>query len=128
MKLIVRILLLSLLFQSFQCDENKETMSPITSENLNNKKEEIITYINSFSCTSDSACEYIAFGAKPCGGPWEFLVYPNTINQTTLETMVNNYYEMNLQFNSQTNAISDCMVVAPPTSIDCVGGVCTIID
>lgn len=70
----------------------------------------------------------IAFGAKPCGGPREYLVFPNTVNLTTLETMVDGYYELDNQYNIQTGAVSDCMVVSPPNNIACIEGVCTIID
>ena len=128
MKTIIRILLLSILLQSFQCDENESNVSEITPEQLIEKKQEILDYINSFSCTNTSNCNYIAFGAKPCGGPREFLVFPNTVNQTTLENLVNEYYEMDRQYNIQTGAVSDCMVVSPPNNIDCINGDCTIID
>ena len=120
-------MLLSIVFQSFQCEENENT-SNSTSLQLEEKKQEILDYIQSFSCTDASGCNYIAFGAKPCGGPREYLVYPNTVNQNTLENLVNEYYEMDNQHNIQTGAISDCMVVLPPNAVDCVAGVCTIVD
>lgn len=128
MKYIVRIFLFSLILQSFQCDDDVTTNGTITTEMLSQKKQEILAYISSFSCAEASACLSIPFGAKPCGGPNEYLVYPNTVNQTTLETMVNEYYEMENTYNIETNAVSDCMAVAPPNTIDCVNGVCTIIN
>jgi hypothetical protein len=73
-------------------------------------------------------CNYIAFGSKPCGGPLSYLVFSNSVNLNKLQEMVKNYNEMNKQYNIQTNAISDCMVVLPPTEIKCVNGVCTIIN
>jgi hypothetical protein len=128
MKIIIRILLVSILLLSFQCDENESNVTEITPEQLIEKKQDILDYINSFSCTNTSSCNYIAFGAKPCGGPREFLTFPNTVNQTTLENLVDKYYEMDHQYNIQTGAISDCMVVSPPNNIDCIDGDCTIID
>ena len=92
------------------------------------KKQEILDYINSFSCAEASGCNSIAFGAKPCGGPREFLVYPNTVDQVTLQNLVDEYYDMDNEYNIQTGAVSDCMVVSPPNNIDCINGVCTIID
>ena len=92
------------------------------------KKLEILNYIQSFSCANATGCLYIAFGAKPCGGPREYLVYPNTVDQTTLEILVTEYYEMDNEYNLQTGAVSDCMVVSPPNNIDCINGVCTIIN
>ena len=80
------------------------------------------------SCANATECLSIAFGAKPCGGPREYLAYPNTVDQTTLETLVSEYYEMDHQYNIEIGAISDCMVVNPPNTINCVNGVCTIIN
>lgn len=125
MKYLIRIALLFVLLPSFQCDEDDNRTTP---ELLAEKKQEILNYIQSFSCANATGCLSIAFGAKPCGGPREYLVYPNTVDQTTLEIMVNEYYEMDHQYNIETGAISDCMVVSPPNNVNCVYGVCTIID
>jgi hypothetical protein len=126
MKHFFRILLLILLLPSFQCDHNENTRT--TPELLDEKKQEILNYIQSFSCANATGCLSIAFGAKPCGGPREYLVYPNTVNQSVLENMVNEYFEMDQEYNIETGAISDCMLVGPPNTIGCVNGVCTIID
>lgn len=128
MKATIKILLLSLILQSFQCEENELNTSIITPEQLSQKKQEVLDYINSFACNSTSSCNYIAFGAKPCGGPREYLVFPNSINQNTLQRLVDEYYEMEHQYNIQTNAVSDCMIVNPPINIDCIDGNCLILN
>ena len=128
MKFILKIILLAFVLQSMQCEEDNVIYDDITQEQLNIKKQEILNYIATFSCADASSCNSIAFGAKPCGGPREYLVYPNTVNQTTLETLVNEYHEMDSAFNTQTGAVSDCMVVGPPNTVGCVNGVCTILD
>jgi hypothetical protein len=126
MKHFVRIGILALLLPSFQCDDTENNRT--TPQLLTEKKQEIVNYIQSFSCANATGCLSIAFGAKPCGGPREYLVYPNTVNQTVLENMVNDYYEMDQQYNIETGAISDCMLVSPPNTVGCVNGSCTIID
>ncbi len=126
MKYFSKLVLLFIVLQSFQCDDDNVTN--ITPEQLEEKKQEILDYIASFSCENASGCNSIAFGAKPCGGPREYLVYPNSVNQSDLEVLVEEYYVMDNQYNIQTNAVSDCMVVGPPNTIDCVNGVCTIIN
>lgn len=126
MKYVIKMCMLLVLLQSFQC-ENSNDSSTITPEQLEQKKQEILDYIATFSCENANGCRSIAFGSKPCGGPREYLVYPNTANQNILETMVNDYNQMENQHNIQTNAISDCMAVMPPNEIGCVNGVCTII-
>jgi len=125
MKYFIRIALLFILLPSFQCDEEDNRITP---EMLAEKKQEILNYINSFSCANATECLSIAFGAKPCGGPREYLAYPNTVDQTTLETLVSEYYEMDHQYNIEIGAVSDCMLVNPPNTINCVNGVCTIIN
>ena len=125
MNYLIRIALLFVLLPSFQCDEEDNRTTP---EILAQKKQEILNYIQSYSCSNATYCLYIAFGAKPCGGPREYLVYPNTVDQNTLETLVTEYYEMDHQYNIEIGAISDCMVVNPPNTINCVNGVCTIMN
>lgn len=127
MKWFFKILALSLLLQSFQCSDTNESSDIITQAQLETKKQEIQNYINSFSCSESGGCNYIAFGSKPCGGPWSYLVFSNSVNLIKLQEMVKNYNEMNRLYNIQTNAMSDCMAVAPPTEVKCVNGVCTII-
>jgi hypothetical protein len=128
MKWFFKILALSLLLQSFQCSDTNESPDLITSAQLETKKQEINTYINSFSCSESVGCNYIAFGSKPCGGPRTYLVFSNNVNLIHLKDLVTKYNEMDNLHNIQTNAISDCSVPLPPSEIKCVNGVCTIIN
>jgi len=127
MKWFFKILVLSILLQSFQCTDSNESDDLITSAQLETKKQEIQNYINSFSCSESLGCGFIAFGSKPCGGPRTYLLFSNKVDQSKLQKMVNEYNEMDELYNIQTNAISDCMYVSPPTEVKCVNGVCTII-
>jgi len=127
MKRFFKIVLLAIVLQSFQCSDSNEADDSITASQLETKKQEIQNYINSFSCSESLGCGFIALGSKPCGGPWSYLVFPNSVNLPKLQEMVKAYNEMNRLYNIQTNAVSDCMVVAPPTEVKCVNGVCTII-
>ena len=127
MKLFVRLSFFIFLLSSFQCDKN-ETAQQITPNQLEQKKAQIVAYIDSFSCENATACKSIAFGAKPCGGPRTFLIYPNSVDQNTLEQLVAEYYQLDNQYNIQTGAMSDCMVISPPNNIGCVNGKCKILD
>jgi hypothetical protein len=126
MKWFFKILVLSVLLQSFQCTDSNESDDLITSAQLETKKQEIQNYINGFSCSESVGCGFIAFGSKPCGGPKSYLLFSNKIDQSKLQKMVKEYNEMDELYNIQTNAISDCMYVTPPTEVKCVNGVCTI--
>ncbi|CAN1541426.1 hypothetical protein MCEGE10_01779 [Flavobacteriaceae bacterium] len=127
MKALIKILLFSFILLSINCT-SKQDDSSITLEQLEAKKTVIENYINSFSCSENLGCNYIAFGSKPCGGPRKYLVFSNTINLQQLQTMVTEYNEMDHLRNIQTNAVSDCSVPLPPNEIGCVNGVCTIIN
>ena len=126
MKNIFKLLALFVLLTSMQCDDDKP--QGITQEMLNSKKQDVLNYISEFSCTDASTCSYIAFGAKPCGGPREYLSFPTSIDLQTLQTLVDEYYEMDNAYNIQTGAVSDCALVGPPNTLDCVNGDCIIID
>ena len=108
---------------AFQCSENNDAN---LSDELTEKKQEIVDYINSFDCTE--SCSYIAFGSKPCGGPREYLLFSNNVNLGQLQQMVAEYNEMDHQNNIQTNAISDCAVELPPNAVDCLNGDCVVIN
>lgn len=123
MKTLFKIFVLLVAFLSFQCSDSNDEV--ITQPMLDAKKAEIINYINSFDCSG--SCNYIAFGSKPCGGPKEYLPFPSSVNLTQLQQMVSEYNEMDHQYNIQTNAISDCAVVLPPTTVECVNGDCVVI-
>ncbi|SHI91608.1 hypothetical protein [Flavobacterium haoranii] len=127
MKKIVPFILILIALQSFQC-ENDNQNDVITEEMLNNKRTEITNYIGQFSCSATSTCNFIALGSKPCGGPREYLVYSNNVDQNELQQLVSEYYTMDSTRNVQTNAISDCSIVMPPENINCIDGVCTIIN
>jgi len=127
MKWFFKILVLSILLQSFQCTDSNESSDLITSAQLEAKNQEIQNYINSFSCSESVGCGFIAFGSKPCGGPRTYLLFSNSINLTKLQEMVKIYNEMDELYNIQTGAVSDCMFVLPPTEVKCVNGICTII-
>jgi hypothetical protein len=127
MKWLFKIIVLLILLQSFQCTDSNESSSGITAAQLDAKKQEIQNYINSFSCSENVGCGFIAYGSKPCGGPRTYLLFSNSVNLTKLQEMVKTYNEMDKLHNIQTNAMSDCMPVVPPTAVKCVNGVCTII-
>lgn len=128
MRNITKILLLLLVILSLGCSNNTSESDNITVEQLAAKKTAVENYINTFTCSENSGCGYIAFGSKPCGGPRIYLVFSNTINLLQLQTMVAEYNEIDQLRNIQTSAVSDCSVPSPPNEILCVNGVSTIIN
>jgi hypothetical protein len=128
MKKLITLLVLIVVALSIQCSssDNSQSNDIITQQMLDAKKAEVMTLINNSSCTG--SCNYIAFGSKPCGGPREYLLFSNAVNLVQLQLLVTQYNEMEHQFNIQTNAVSDCAMVLPPNTVECVNGTCVIIN
>lgn len=127
MKKTLKIILICILFQSFQCSDNNESNEQIDPAILQTKREEIQNYINSFGCSETAGCDFIAYGSKPCGGPRTYLLFSKTVDREKLQKMVNEYNKMEENYNRQTGAISDCMFQLPPNEVKCINGVCTIV-
>ena len=128
MKILITasILIFSLVIGQCSGSDNVSESEVIFDE-LSQKEKEINDFINAAKCSPDG-CGFMAFGSKPCGGPWKYIVFPNSIDKDKLTKMVNSYNELQHQYNLETNAVSDCMAVMPPTEVVCVNGVCTIVN
>lgn len=126
-KPIHKIILLSLLVltTAMQCNEDN---NPITCEqtlqSLQNYKTTIEALAAASICSDQFECRYVAFGSKPCGGPWEYLVYSTSIDTTELVALVSDYNDQEERYNLNCGAVSDCLAVQPPTSFDCVNERC----
>jgi hypothetical protein len=128
MKKIIIVLGILMLMQSFQCDDHAGSNDNSLAVELQAKKLEIQNYINSIPCNEASGCSSMAFGSKPCGGPWEYLVFSNDVDLEWLTEKVEAYNELQNQFNIQTNAVSDCMMVMPPENLGCVNNQCGVLE
>jgi len=85
---------------------------------------EILAIIGDAECGDAAECRTIAFGAKPCGGPWRYLVYSAVdVDMDLLHQKVAEYYALNRDMNQKYGYFSDCMVAAQPT-VGCVDGKC----
>ena len=48
---------------------------------LSRLEAEILTMIGSAGATDVAFCRQIAFGSKPCGGPWRYLAYSTAVTR-----------------------------------------------
>ena len=76
-------------------------------------------------CVENSECKVIAFGSKPCGGPWTYLAYSTAIDEASFLELVANYNAAEHVYNTKWGIVSDCMAVGPPTAVECIDGKCT---
>ena len=84
--------------------------------------------VNESVCNETTECRTIAFGSKPCGGPWSYLVYSTSIDTIQLQEMVEDYNAIEADYNTRCGGASDCMFVTEPTELDCVDGKCIVVN
>ena len=87
-------------------------------------REEALLLIGEASCSEIGECRSLPFGAKPCGGPREYLIY-SIINSDTLKfrEKVDEYNSWNEVLNKRYGYMSDCMLVEEPQLV-CLDGKC----
>jgi hypothetical protein len=71
-----------------------------------------------------SQCGVIAFGAKACGGPQGYIVYSRKVsNEQRLESLADQYAQLEREWNHRNRVISTCSIAMPPTPV-IVNGQC----
>ena len=75
-------------------------------------------------CGENFECRSIAFGSKSCGGPWSYLVYSTSIDTLELINLVNEYNALELRFNLNCGAVSDCSIPNAPIGFNCQNNLC----
>lgn len=120
---IIMILCLSLM--STQCEEEKASPTQADEEKeLLELKTQSEALASTSTCNENTTCKFIAFGSKPCGGPWSYLIYSTSIDVQTLEDLVERYNKKEADFNNKWGMASDCSVVTPPSSVKCENNTC----
>lgn len=84
--------------------------------------EKIISISESKTCTNSSDWKFTAIGSKACGGPTGYIAYSNQINESEFLNLVNQFTELQENYNRQNNIGSDCAFVSPPAGIICENG------
>ena len=111
----------------FACTNNSTSLQENDRNELDQLQTEIELLISEGKCTENAACDFIAFGNKPCGGPWRYLVYSTSINVETLKIKVTAFNTKEASYNKKWGIASDCMAVLPPLDAECIDGVCSAI-
>ncbi len=85
---------------------------------------EIDDLIGDAACQGAGDCRAVAFGAKPCGGPWTYKVFAaSQVDTVELLRLVAAYNKHNELLNERWGWMSDCMHVSEP-GVDCLDGHC----
>lgn len=95
-----------------------------SSDELQRLEAEILDLIGDAEATNASYCRVIAFGSKPCGGPWRYLVYSaEATDSTLLHAKVDRYNRLQADLNREQGLVSDCSLAAEPT-VSFADGLC----
>jgi hypothetical protein len=93
-------------------------------ERLKNLKRDIDAEIGTPRADNRSQCKQIAFGSKPCGGPWKYLAYSTAkTDEARLKQLVSDYNALEKQINEEEQLASDCSLVTEPR-LELKDGVC----
>lgn len=90
-------------------------------------RSEIDQEVGEAEATSEAACRVLPLGAKPCGGPWTYLVYSaEASDPEQLEALVTDYYRVDSTRNRACELASDCAFISEPAVVlvdgRCVAG------
>ncbi len=89
---------------------------------------EIRDQVTDVTCTDPGQCRIIPFGAKPCRGPWAYLIYSvATTDSGRLARSVERYTAREHERNRSEGRASDCLLVTEP-EVTCASGRCVRVD
>ncbi|MCC5914055.1 MAG: hypothetical protein JJU46_06740 [Balneolaceae bacterium] len=116
------ILLISFSLMLFSCTEltplpgdGEEDRQNVSELNLEETAKEISAVVGLATATDESYCSTIAIGAKPCGGPWGYLVYSSEdLDEEYLKELVNHYNELDHIRNVEEGRGSTCDYASKP--------------
>ena len=86
--------------------------------------EAIVACIGTPYCREGADCRSVAVGAKPCGGPWEYLIYSAaTLDEETLFEFVARHEEFERYMNERYGYVSTCDIPPVPVT-ECFEEIC----
>lgn len=122
--LIAACVTASLMLAGFLCDSGGSGPSD---DDLAKLETEIMELIGEAAASEATYCRTIAFGSKPCGGPWRYLIYSTqTTDSTVLRDKVERFNRLQAERNRELGLVSDCsLAVKPETQL--VDGRCSAV-
>lgn len=101
-----------------------EATTLTAAQTMDSLRLEIQELVGQAQASSVDNCRAIPFGAKPCGGPWTYLVFSTEKTDSAgLADLVGRYNAIEARLNREEGRISDCQFVTPP-SLRLVDGRC----
>ncbi|TYR37059.1 hypothetical protein FXV77_07755 [Sphingobacterium phlebotomi] len=90
---------------------------------LADMRQEILDQIDAIPCENAEDWRPQALGSKACGGPQEYVPYPEAVDESgELLELIEKYTRLEAEYNKKYDVASDCMFVTAPTGVRCVHG------
>lgn len=84
--------------------------------------------IGKAECASDSQCQILPIGARPCGGPASYLAWSTArTSSSEIQALADRYRAEQQERNARSGMVSDCRAIAPPAAA-CRAGSCQLTD
>jgi hypothetical protein len=78
------------------------------------------------TCEQDNQCKVIGVGARPCGGPDQYLLYSTLHTDEKMLSYTNDRYQkLKKQQNEKLGLMSTCQMLMPPVSA-CIENKCAL--
>ena len=107
---------------TISCSDNNDEISDLAE--LDGLRNEVNSLIGDVICNDIDDCGFMGLGTKPCGGPWEYVIF-SVLNTDTAElgAKVLEYNNFNRILNERYEYSSDCSIVETPRLV-CISGKC----
>lgn len=84
--------------------------------------------IGKAECSSDSQCQILPIGARPCGGPASYLAWSTAKTSSgDIQALADRFRAEQQERNARSGMVSDCRAIAPPAAV-CRAGGCQLTD
>jgi len=122
-KLSFLLFALCIVFSS--CSNDHENTQEEDSAILGKMYNDIIEYsqVNSKTCTNPEEWAFAKFGNSVCTG---HIIYSKSINAALFQKKIDQYFKAREKFDVKWGIFYDCMIMPPPTGIQCVEGKATL--
>lgn len=100
----------------WSCSDGNGTDLETDLQELEARREGVLTLVHDSGCGNINECQHIAFGVKACGGPKRYVIYcTRTTDEKALMDAVFSFNQFEAAFNREHGVESDCSVTPVPT-------------
>ena len=99
----------------YSCSNGDGTDPETDLQELESRREAVLSLVHDSGCVNLNECQRIAFGANSCGGPERYLIYcTRTTDEKVLMDAVFSYNQFRAAFNQKHGVVGLCVVLPVP--------------